>query len=668
MSKTIKEEPTYRKLTTLAKMSDLIYRLEKITEVHAVTPNKKMDLNMNITSLFADIVFCIQTGLLCLNKNRIIDSSWMSELSQLEQKYPEEKERIKDLSLYIFTITQYFLPEYFLIGIMRFLKNLGNHIDNTIYENLLIGVRNVLRIIPYNRSSKERLYLSKDFPHYLLYQAYFFENPSVPREEHTYLLDELLKSALSTEKSLEKIENMVLLHLSIEDCKVSKETFRRLLDCRTGAKDNALAVIFMINRCKKMPFGPDEYLESVFSTLPSEDTYQNLIDLFETLFYMSATTNWLPLYVKKLNTTPCTTCFADDVLKYIKESHYSPIFSAEFEEYQNCLRLSDIDHSVSNPSRGNSKDDSLNIDVSNLTLDLSTRKIILNSISSLSCRKDYVEASMTESQLDSKLDYIIEKLDGSFDIEESDSVLENSAIKTSKIYDEYSVLLTELMNFIDEARDILPDDLKSSLEKKVDILLSKIPYVKDSHLSNHMLNCQNYSWFLKYFFRESIPKEEIEYLFKMFMASLPKFSFSPLAYLSRFAIEDVVIDKEIMSIIFRPLKSREKVIVYPVFEEIRKLSIPFAPSLDEYIEEDILEFSRCEEHDMRWHSYLEKLLILQNPTWIERYIRTLLSLPNGIRHLKAVTSLLRPTQYETFLSFYNSIYSQEKPLELKPLE
>lgn len=258
-------------------------------------------------------------------------NSCSDQMSSLKQRFPLENDKIDGITEYLFVLPTCFLPTLsFPVPLLEFVQEHVEDLEETTKFNLVIAVRNILRHIPYDRYSKERIYLSQKYPNHLWYDAYFFENESVPCKEHTFLLEELLKTVLLTSIEDENFEKSIGYHLKQKSCQISRNAFLSILRCHSPYQKQCQSALFAIQNAKvDLPISPISEIDTVFSSLNKEHSnyLSTLISLFDTLFIAFPSSSWISYFVTRLYSLDGPPNIEEHMLEYVKMNYPKTIAS-----------------------------------------------------------------------------------------------------------------------------------------------------------------------------------------------------------------------------------------------------------------------------------------------------------------------------------------------------
>lgn len=329
---TIKEESTYKKLKMKKAILVFTVNLKMFVDDDYL---KGFFKPQDFIKMMNKIAVYTKKGLIDFELQGLSEEVFKST-RELEQKYPDQKEVLKSIESDIaFIQMNCIMATTFPMTVMSFIERNGHCFQEHELQNMIIAVRDLLRLLPYNRSSQERIYLSQKYPNHLWYDAYCIENPNVPREEHTFLLEELLKTTLLTPiKAINNIEKSIQGHLKHETCELSSNAYRSLLHCRTSLKNQSTIVLFAIEQSgRKQPISAKEEIEEFFSAHDNQiNTLENLINLFDILYYAYPIKSWLCYFCEQLIENIREDCI-DYLHEYIKMTYPHTVSSYFEDEY-----------------------------------------------------------------------------------------------------------------------------------------------------------------------------------------------------------------------------------------------------------------------------------------------------------------------------------------------
>lgn len=322
----LKEESTYKKLQLKFLALMTIFK----TRLAIGSPTIESDVEEILKNL-KEIKKGVEEGLLDLRNIMIIDEL-SSETTVLKRKYSRNCMDIHSIEQDIsFLQMQCINIPSFLIEMMEFIVNHQKSLETETYGIAVLLMRDILMVTPYERTSRERIYLTQKYPHHLWYDAYCIRNASVPKEEHTFLLNNLLKTVLLSPISDKHFTRSIKGHLNKETCGISETAYNSLLRCSDDRRPNVLSALFAIaSNGTNPPISSTQYIDDFVESI--EKRYfsaKAFIDLFETMHHAYPNEYWLDYYVRRMVEFGEET--VDKVLAYIKQTHINLLLLVEDE-------------------------------------------------------------------------------------------------------------------------------------------------------------------------------------------------------------------------------------------------------------------------------------------------------------------------------------------------
>ncbi len=330
---TLREENTYKQLLLKRDAFKILFDITVFADYS--NGEKEVEdfiVNSNLLKRLQDIYQAASIGLIDL-KDLLNDSGFFKEICLLEEKYPHEKAHLKSIESDI-THLNIFLwqPTSFCLKLMTFIDNYGHLFDDKYRRNLIVVVRDFLRILPYSHDSKERIYLSQKYSQPLWYEAYLLENPTVPESEHSFLIEELLKTVLLAPSKNDKFKYSLKRHLSYEGATVSQEIFYRLILTSKENKEKAQLALSVIRDSQKTPIAfPECFSEMHLSLGASNINLATVIQLFDSFYFAYYKDEWMRDFARFLLTIDETLC--DSLLEYAKNTYHRATIAFLEDEY-----------------------------------------------------------------------------------------------------------------------------------------------------------------------------------------------------------------------------------------------------------------------------------------------------------------------------------------------
>lgn len=232
----------------------------------------------------------------------------------------------------------------------------------------------------------------------------------------------------------------------------------------------------------------------------------------------------------------------------------------------------------------------------------------------------------------------------------------------------------ELIEFIKACRTLLPKEYLYFLEGCIQNVLNSTPYHRDSITTNYMLSCPNPQFFTAYFIdNPSCLPTESSFIFDSLLKkaregiSIPEEHFSKMMN-----FKNIIPSYEIIESLVKPSSGQTRVSNQNSLRLLRRFGlVPQIESLIWFLEEEIHNLQAKNSLESGGTALIENMSILypeNEQNWMEEFIKTVLSLEDGKRYLKAITSLLSDKSYSQFLSVCNSLGIDDLPKRhvLKP--
>lgn len=325
---TMIEDTRYKKLMAqerIAKLEDLLTKLEMASASSNEKPSKEpISIEREITLL---------NELLVENEGELIDLDDPQDyvyseiyLENLKTSYPAETENLKKFEANIKN-TPNTPPNKSVIVTLMEIFSKDDRFDRDELDRMRKMIAKALTRLNYDRNSETRVYLSTKMPH-IWYKYYMFENPTVPTEEHTYLLNEFLANVSSRARVMSIWDKKTVIeHMSCEGCTIDIETVVSLLAKKLLRDNEAYQMIHpFIEPCDTF-----ECLAKLFSKKLATPSFGELKRAFDELFFISPIKEWIEDFAALLVQTDDDEQMADVLLEYI-ETVYSRKNSILFED------------------------------------------------------------------------------------------------------------------------------------------------------------------------------------------------------------------------------------------------------------------------------------------------------------------------------------------------
>lgn len=260
-----------------------------------------------------------------LNEERLINLSQTREyiydprdIDDLKKSDKFDSNKLLDLERDLKNTAKFVSFNESLPSMLMKLSTVRRSFDETSWHHFEEEIENLLASLSYDRESQERVYLSQNLPTLSWYRAYLIENPTVPLEEHSFLLDELLNGFFKKKGVLTKyITKAAKDHLSKEGCTISRKTVTSLIESRTIKAD--IAQELFANAIAEMnDKTPQEIITTRFATLPDLVQFSDIKAIFDELFFVAPLNMWLIDFVNALFTLDDKDELADALLEYLK--------------------------------------------------------------------------------------------------------------------------------------------------------------------------------------------------------------------------------------------------------------------------------------------------------------------------------------------------------------
>lgn len=290
---------------------------------HSIEDKINLD---QITGLLRSIVEENEEGLLNLSDMGEYTTGTLSLLDELMGDYPEEAESLQFEKTMVQDMITYCEGKGSIaMAVISLLKE-KTHFSEKDYSNAENGLAELLKIYPYDRESEERKFFSSEVFSHSLYSAYLIENESVPSEEQSFLLDEMLKNAVYERCIFSFNERTVLKgHLGVEGCTISSITLLKLMEeRRIGLEYPAqMALIAIKDSGADAPISFAKYINRKFlASRMYGITFGTLKDIFESVFYVSKSKSWIKSFARNVAALSNGDVLADEMIEFLKI--YSP--------------------------------------------------------------------------------------------------------------------------------------------------------------------------------------------------------------------------------------------------------------------------------------------------------------------------------------------------------
>lgn len=232
----------------------------------------------------------------------------------------------------------------------------------------------------------------------------------------------------------------------------------------------------------------------------------------------------------------------------------------------------------------------------------------------------------------------------------------------------------ELIEFMDICRNLLPKEYLYFLEGCIQNVLSSTPYHRASITTNYMLSCPNSQFFTAYFINNpSCLPTESSFIFNSLLKKAKEGTAIPEEHFSKMMnFKNIIPSYEIIESLVKPSSGQTRVSRQHCLRLLHRLGLsPQIESLISYFEEELPNLQATGSLESGGATIIENISILypeNDQNWMQEFIKTVLSLENGKRYLKAITSLLSDKSHAQFLSVCNALGIDDLPKRhvLKP--
>ncbi len=185
------------------------------------------------------------------------------------------------------------------IELIEFFRDCGDLLSEDYKRKLSEKICELLKKTKYDRSSSVSKYIM-GCPYVNFYDAYFFGNESLPKEEHTYLLNEYIGRVAKGDSSF---ESRIRQHIEAGAKYLDEDSLKTLLECGSwAAKERARNVLTIIQeKGIELPFEIRDYVTSRLAEIEkSEMQFAEVANLFEGCLRIAPVHEWLSSFVDGL--------------------------------------------------------------------------------------------------------------------------------------------------------------------------------------------------------------------------------------------------------------------------------------------------------------------------------------------------------------------------------